>query len=578
MKKLIHDIKHKLILKNTSLSGVMTASVVMIVLVASLVALFSFTSLYENSIEWSAITSSEQAVTQAKNRIEEYIIDIHEVMGMIRENIGKEEQSKNEFFLNLMEIRSDIVAITAYDLEGNLLSCWSKGHKLKDKLYKNLSYIQLDKSNREIYISKPHVESLFSNYYPWVVTISQKMINQQGQEIMISMDIRFSSIANYVDEIGIGQHGYCFITDVQDHIVYHPQQQLIYCGLKEENTEKIRNLSDGTYTYDQVIYTIHTLQNSGWRIVGVSYVEEMITNKVEHMVHVLVSLVFIVLITAFISGIILSRFFSQPVRSLTMAMEAFERNTKDFRFEPVEGSCEVHALSESFAHMVLQIQELMEKVRQEEMTLRKTELSALQAQINPHFLYNTLDSISWMCEEGRNKEAAEMIGALAKLFRISISKGHELISIEKELQHAESYLKIQKYRYGSSFTYILDVDSSCYQYMCNKVTFQPLIENALYHGLDMVDEGEIIIGVHQTEQEILLSVEDNGVGMTQEECEEIFRKEAHHKTGIGVKNVEDRIKIYFGEEYGLTIKSELDKGTRVEIRMPKILEGHDDEQ
>lgn len=578
MKKLIHDIRHKLILKNTSLSGVMTASVVMIVLVASLVALFSFTSLYENSIEWSAITSSEQAVTQAKNRIEEYTIDIHEVMGMIRENIGKEERTKNEFFLNLMEIRSDIVAITAYDLEGNLLSCWSKGQKLKDKLYKNLSYIQLDKSNGDIYISKPHVESLFINYYPWVVTISQKMMDQQGQEIMISMDIRFSSIANYVDEIGIGQHGYCFITDVQGNIVYHPQQQLIYCGLKEENTEKITSLLDGTYTYDQVIYTIHTLQNSSWRIIGVSYVEEMITNKVEHMVYVLVSLVFIVLITAFISGMILSRAFSRPVRSLTMAMEAFEKNTKDFRFEPVEGSCEVHALSESFAHMVLQIQELMEKVRQEEMTLRKTELSALQAQINPHFLYNTLDSISWMCEEGRNKEAAEMIGALAKLFRISISKGHELITIERELQHAESYLKIQKYRYGSSFTYILDVDSSCYQYLCNKVTFQPLIENALYHGLDMVDEGEIIIGVHQTDQEIILSVEDNGVGMTKEECEAIFSKEAHHKIGIGVKNVDDRIKIYFGEEYGLSIKSELDEGTKVEIRMPKVLEGHDDEK
>lgn len=578
MKKLIHNIKYRLTLKNTSLSGIMTASVVMIVLVASLVALFSFTSLYENSIEWSAITSSEQAVTQAKNRIEEYTIDIHEVMGMIRENIGKEERTKNEFFLNLMEIRSDIVAITAYDLEGNLLSCWSKGQKLKDKLYKNLSYIQLDKSNGDIYISKPHVESLFINYYPWVVTISQRMMNQQGQEIMISMDIRFSSIANYVDEIGIGQHGYCFITDVQGNIVYHPQQQLIYCDLKEENTEKITSLLDGTYTYDQVIYTIHTLQNSSWRIIGVSYVEEMITNKVEHMVYVLVSLVFIVLITAFISGMILSRAFSQPVRSLTMAMEAFERNTKDFRFEPVEGSCEVHALSESFAHMVVQIQELMEKVRQEEMTLRKTELSALQAQINPHFLYNTLDSISWMCEEGRNKEAAEMIGALAKLFRISISKGHELITIERELQHAESYLKIQKYRYGSSFTYIMDVDSSCYQYMCNKVTFQPLIENALYHGLDMVDEGEIIIGVHQTDKEIVLSVEDNGVGMTKEECEEIFRKEAHHKTGIGVKNVEDRIKIYFGNEYGLTINSELDEGTRVEIRMPKILEGHDDEK
>ena len=576
MNKLIHDVKQKMILKNTSLSGVMTASVVVIVLMASLAALFLFTSLYKNSIEGNAITSSEQAVTQAKNRIEDYIEDIYQVMEMIRENIGKEERVKNEFFKNLMDIRSDVVTITAYDLEGNLLSCWSNGQKLKDKLYKNLSYIQFSQNKGEAYISKPHVESLFINYYPWVVTISQKMIDQQGQEIMICMDIRFSNIADYIDEIGIGHHGYCFITDTQGNIVYHPQQQLIYCGLKEENTEKIPQLADGIHTYDKVIYTIHTIQNSEWRIIGVSYVEELITNKVQHMLYVLASLVGIVMLTAFISSVILARAFSRPVRSLTKAMKDFEKNTKDFKFEPVEGSYEIHTLSEPFAHMVVQIQELMEKIREEEITLRKTELSALQSQINPHFLYNTLDSISWMCEEEKNKEAAEMIGALAKLFRISISKGHELITIERELQHAESYLKIQKYRYGNSFTYKLDVDTSCYPYLCNKVTFQPLIENALYHGLDMVDEGEITIGVHQTDQEVILSVADNGVGMTEEECEAILSKEAQNKSGIGVKNVHNRIKIYFGEAYGLSIQSELDEGTKVEIRMPKILEGHDD--
>lgn len=576
MKNLIHNVKNKITLKNKSLSSIMTALVVMIVLSASLLALFAFVQLYENSTELSAATSSEQAVVQAKNRIEDYITDIHEIMGMIRKNIGQEEQIKNDFFYNLMEIRSDIVAVTAYDLKGNLLSCWSNGQKLKGKLYQNLSYTKSDKENGDIYISKPHVESLFINYYPWVVTISQKMLNKQEKETMISMDIRFSSIANYVDEIGIGQHGYCFIVDEKGNIVYHPQQQLIYCGLKEENTQEIRSLSDGVYTYSNVIYTLHTLKNSTWRIVGVSYVDEMITNKVEHMVYILANLVLIVLLTAFISGMILSKAFSKPAKSLTMAMGAFERDTKDFKFKPVEGSCEINALSDSFAHMVLQIQELMEKVRQEEITLRKAELNALQAQINPHFLYNTLDSIAWMCEEGRNKEASEMVGDLAKLFRISISKGHELITIEREVQHAESYLKIQKYRYGNSFTYKIDVEPCCYQYMCNKIILQPLIENALYHGLDMVDDGKITIGVYQKDDEIILSVDDNGIGMTHEECEEILHKEASHKAGIGIKNVDDRIKIYFGNQYGLSITSELDYGTKIKIRMPKVLEEHYD--
>ena len=163
--------------------------------------------------------------------------------------------------------------------------------------------------------------------------------------------------------------------------------------------------------------------------------------------------------------------------------------------------------------------------------------------------------------------------SLAKLFRISISKGHELITIEKEIQHAQSYLRIETFRYKNQFTYTFDVDENCLGYLCNKITLQPIIENAIYHGLNrMVDEGEITIRIREDGDDIILSVEDNGIGMTEEQCQEILRKEPGDRTGIGIKNVNDRIKIYFGEEYGLTITSELDEGTCVDIRMPKSRE------
>lgn len=164
--------------------------------------------------------------------------------------------------------------------------------------------------------------------------------------------------------------------------------------------------------------------------------------------------------------------------------------------------------------------------------------------------------------------------SLAKLFRISISKGHELITIEKEIQHAQSYLRIETFRYKNQFTYTFDVDENCLGYLCNKITLQPIIENAIYHGLNrMVDEGEITIRIREDGDDIILSVEDNGIGMTEEQCQEILRKEPGDRTGIGIKNVNDRIKIYFGEEYGLTITSELDEGTCVDIRMPKVEKG-----
>ncbi|MBQ1424270.1 MAG: sensor histidine kinase, partial [Lachnospiraceae bacterium] len=215
----------------------------------------------------------------------------------------------------------------------------------------------------------------------------------------------------------------------------------------------------------------------------------------------------------------------------------------------------------------------MAKVREEQINLRKTELKALQVQINPHFLYNTLDSISWMCEQGKNAEAVQMVNALARLFRISISRGHELIPIRSELQHAESYLQIQSQRFKDQFHYEFRTEEECLDYLCNKITLQPIIENAIYHGINgLVDDGEIIISVRSDGDDIVMSVEDNGTGMSEEQIDAIMNKEHSDRAGIGIKNVNDRLKIYFGSAYGITIDSVPDEGTRVDIRMPKVRE------
>ena len=254
-------------------------------------------------------------------------------------------------------------------------------------------------------------------------------------------------------------------------------------------------------------------------------------------------------------------------------MEQFERDADHYVYQPMRGAWEVRKLSDSFGHMVGQIQHLLATVRSEELNLRKTELRALQAQINPHFLYNTLDSISWMCERGKNAEAVRMVNALARLFRISISRGHELIPIRNELQHAESYLQIQSYRYKNQFVYSFDVDEDCLDYLCNKITLQPIIENAIYHGLNgLVDEGDISISIKSEGEDVIFTVADNGMGMSESQIASILSKERSDSTGIGLKNVDDRLKIYFGSSYGITIESVPDEGTQVHIRMPKVTE------
>ena len=555
-----------------SLSVVMTCVVIGLVLTVLGSVLIFFIEFYKNSMEQNAAITSEQAVVQVMNTVEDYTEGMAESMRLISVYMGKPLEERNEFFRSFMEIRSDVVAVTTYNQKGELLDCWSGGLKRKTTMLQNLSYME-EPEGRGLRISKPHVETLFEEYYPWVVTICQNMRDEDGEELQVFMDIRFSNIASYVDDVGIGQHGYCFIQDMEGNLVYHPQQQLIYSGLKEEMTGELKSLSDGSYTRTNVIYTLHTLENCNWRVVGVSYVDELITGRVEGMIRICVILLFLVLVTAILIGILFSKVFAQPAKRLTGAMEAFEKETEDFQFVTVRGTSEISALSDSFGHMVVRIQELMEQVRQEEITLRKTELNALQAQINPHFLYNTLDSIAWMCEEDRTKEAVEMVNALARLFRISTSRGHELITLEKEVEHAKSYLKIQNYRYKNQFAYEFDVEESCLSYLCNKITLQPIIENAIYPGIDrMVEEGCRQIRIEEEEMEIRMTVTDNGVGMSEEQCQEILHREAGDRTGIGIKNVNDRIRIYFGEEYGLHITSELDEGTCVEIRIPKLTE------
>lgn len=557
------------------LASVMNLFVIGMVLAALAGGMVVFVSVFRRSVEQNAVISSEQAVVQASNTVRNYTADMEEIMDLIEESYGREKEERDNALETLLRIRKDVIAVTSYDEEGNMVDWWTGNYRLKGRILKNLSFIQRESGREDrLLISEPHAETLLENYYPWVVSIRKDLETGDGKKHAVVLDVRFSQIANYVDEVGIGQHGYCFIMDKKGNIVYHPQQQLIYSGLKSEQTDILTRAGDGTLVKKNVIYSIRSLDNCDWRIVGVSYIDELVTVKVRGAMQILLVMIAFVLVTVFLSSFLLTHMISHPIQSLVKAMKDFEADAEEFSYHPVHGSKEMIALSDSFGHMVGRIQDLMEKVRREEITLRKTELKALQAQINPHFLYNTLDAIGWMCEEERSKDAVEMVNALARLFRISISKGHELIPIGKEVEHARSYLMIQNFRYKNQFTYSFDIEEECLPYLCNKITLQPIIENAIYHGINrMVDEGEIRIRIYGEGDDIVFSVSDNGVGMSKEQCGNILKSEPGDQTGIGIKNVNDRIKIYFGEEYGITIESEPDEGTCVSIRMPKVEEG-----
>lgn len=533
-----------------------------------------FLDRYRSAMVQSAQTSSAQAVSQVSNTVGSYLSDMDQAMRLVEQSVSESGESRDRLLAAFLKFRPDVVAVTSYSADGELLDCWSPDREPKENILQNLSFdLDMARATGGSFMTAPHVETIFEGYYPWVVTMTAPL-EGGGEAAWVSLDLSFSGISSYIKNVSIGQRGYCFLMDDAGNIIYHPQQQLIYAGLKSEDTEALAALEDGAYADDTVIYSVASVGESGWRAVGVSYVDELVNRNVNDMIRLSLWLAVVVLAVAVLTSWLLSRLIGKPLRGLASAMESFESDADHFTYRPVGGTREMQELSDSFEHMVLRIQELMTTVREEEVNLRKTELKALQAQINPHFLYNTLDSIAWMCEQGRNADAVKMVHALARLFRISISRGHELIPIAKELEHAESYLQIQMYRYKNQFTYTFDVDPDCLGYYCNKITLQPIIENSINHGLDlMVDEGRIDVRVRFDGDDIVFSVQDNGVGMGPEQLEAIMQHGPTDRTGIGIKNVNDRLKIYFGRSYGLSITSEPDVGTCVEIRMPRIREG-----
>lgn len=540
----------------------------------------SFIAVYGQAMTADTATRAEQATRQTAAALENYLSNMEEKLNRIAAEVTADSLGSARELDVAVRLYTDVEAVMLWRADGSLAVCSAGDRQVKSAAAGSLSFdARAFDAGDACVISLPHVGNLYEADYPWVVTLTRGLDAAAfGERIAIAVDFSFSGIAQYIDNVGYGKHGYCYVIDRDGETVYHPQQQMLYAGIRSENVEEVLHLADGAHVFDDAIRSVSTLSD-GWRVVGVSYTDELAASRRQAVVRFVAAVLLCCVLIAAATVLLYARIVNRPVNRLVRAMQAFERAAETYAYAPMrEPVAELQTLSDSFGHMVGMVQGLMAQIKAEELSLRKTELKALQAQINPHFLYNTLDSIQWMCEQGKNEDAVRMISALARLFRISISRGHELIPIRDELRHAESYLVIQSYRYRDRFAYSFEADEALLGYLCNKITIQPLIENAIYHGIgNMPDDGVITVRVRRDPDaadadtaDILIEVEDNGVGMTEAQCAAILRKERSDSSGIGIKNVNDRLKIFFGERYGITIRSELDAGTCVTVRLPRV--------
>lgn len=282
-------------------------------------------------------------------------------------------------------------------------------------------------------------------------------------------------------------------------------------------------------------------------------------------------------LTAFVAIIEtrISRSISGPILGLSQVTHEIAQGDFSVRADE-KGDRELGALAASVNNMAEHLSVMVMQIREDERKMRKAELRLLQEQINPHFLYNTLDAIVWMIEDGKSEQAENMVVSLSTFFRTVLSRGREFISIREEVQHIRSYLEIQKARYQDILSYEIQVAPELYPYETLKMTLQPLVENALYHGVKNKRSGGVIrISGERDGKLIRFKVEDDGIGMNAEALthlqEEIRRPCKETDTGFGMANVNERIRMNFGADYGLMIESEEGKGTRVWVTIPAVL-------
>ena len=565
-----------------------SALMVLAMLVFMVIAMrYTSGTIYENSINYMS-----QIIQQVNYDIDTYIEYMENISSVIAKSSdvprylfdqnqteAEREAEKERIltqFQTIMESRDDIYNVAAVAKNGRYII-----NQGDDELTGYVDIESLDwyqaamESKSGIAVSSSHVQNAIQSSYKWVITLSRALVNNQTgeREGLFFVDLNYSAISDLCNNNSIEEKGYIFVLDAEGNIVYHPKQQLMYGGLKTENIDAIMECREDSLIIDEggdsKLYTMSKSKRRGWTVVGAAYTSELLKNNEQAQMWYLLVASILLLAVIGISSII-SREITKPIRSLRDSMRKVQNGQFGTHVEVITEN-EIGSLGRSFNLMTSEIQALMEQNVYEQKQKRKSELKALQAQINPHFLYNTLDSIIWMSEAGENDEVVEMTSALARLLRQSISNDKEEVELEKEIEYVKNYLTIQKMRYKDKLEFFIYVDPRVAHVPIIKLVLQPLVENAIYHGIKYKEtKGNLKIYARPVDGRVEIVVADDGIGMDEDVMEHIFdehRKE-QKRNGVGVPNVQKRLKLQYGSEYGIRYESVKGAGTKAVITIP----------
>lgn len=502
------------------------------------------------------------------------------VDGGIGKNMRSYEMSSQAFSDTLLS-RADISSIMIFGKKKMLLNRSMYTYQKVALDYSKLDwYAKAVAKPQDAIITGPNRHSFFDTDDE-VISLSREVQSYENGTFrgVILINLNMNKITEICNSFQEKQENFICIINDKGELVYEQQNGRERFAFDEKENRQELNTALGktkescfrlNYRGEKYLVTRTDMKTTGWTLVSmVPYksvmAETMAISGVMILAVAITLIVTLLLLNRILTGVV------KPLKKLEKYMVQVNPDNMDQRMEILTDD-EIGHLSMKFNQMMDRIRNLKEQVIEEQEDKRKYELQALQAQINPHFLYNTLDSIIWMAETNDSNIVA-MTEALAKLFRISLNKGNEEISLERELEHVKNYLIIQSMRYADKFTYEISAEPGVERCRTIKLILQPIVENCIYHGIKKKrGTGKITIRAYRREQNLIIEVSDDGCGMPEEICRKILSDEIESEnisgSGIGVKNVNERIQLRFGKKYGLSYSSEEGVGTTVTYVLP----------
>lgn len=560
-------------MKRSSLLVRMVISIFLVFLILlALVGTFYYQS-SSSAIETTIEGNSQTTISQTSHFIQSYIKKLETTSTGLTQQTDVLAYSENpsqdkvkgirDLFLTILKADQDLKAVVLVTKSGQVIST-------DDSVQMKTSSDMMAEDWYQKAIHQgamPVLTPARKSDSQWVISVTQELLDTKGANLgVLRLDISYETLEAYLNQLQLGQQGFAFIINENHEFVYHPQHTVYSSSSKMEAMKPYIETGQGYTPGHKSYVSQEKIAGTDWTVLGVSSLEKLDQVRSQLLWTLLGASVTSLLVCLCLVWFSLKRWIA-PLKDLRETMLEIASGAQNLRAKEV-GAYELREVTRQFNAMLDQIDQLMVAIRSQEETTRQYQLQALSSQINPHFLYNTLDTIIWMAEFHDSQRVVQVIKSLATYFRLALNQGKDLICLSDEINHVRQYLFIQKQRYGDKLEYEIAENPAFDNLVLPKLVLQPLVENALYHGIkEKEGQGHIRVSVQKQDSGLVIRIEDDGVGF--QDAGDSSQSQLK-RGGVGLQNVDQRLKLHFGEHYQMKIDSAPDKGTTVEIYINRI--------